>query len=184
MVTVIGIIRIILILKNIYNKKSWFRVIFTIVNPFTHVSTQEWNDQFIPFLKVVCCLYRWRPKNVFRLAHWPWKVAFFALALRQEFDAQKSISDPKERAKALLAGQYLLYKYRHLSRTFVSANTKIWALLFNTNYLLLILLDPSAPGGAAYDRETRLPQKVQNLHIKWFIYSFGCLDYWSRKWWR
>lgn len=37
----------------------------------------------------------------------------FALALRQEFEAQKSLKGEKEREEALLAGKHLLYKYRH-----------------------------------------------------------------------
>ena len=43
-------------------------------------------------------------------------------------------------------------------------------------------VDPSAPGGAAYDRETRLSHKVQNNN-KLLLYSTVLfLDCGTRKW--
>lgn len=63
--------------------------------------------------RAVCRLYRGALKMSLDWLIDRGKWRSFALALRQEFDAQKSISDPKEQAEALLAGQHLLYKYRH-----------------------------------------------------------------------
>ena len=61
----------------------------------------------------VCRLYRGALKMSLDWLIDRGKWRSFALALRQEFDAQKSLRDPKEQAEALLAGQHLLYKYRH-----------------------------------------------------------------------
>ena len=84
----------------------------------------------------------------------------FALALRQEFDANKSVENQKEKEELLLAGKHLLYKYRHPEPYICNQNknsSKIYC-----QYSFYFCLDPSAPGGAAYDRETRLPQNVKN----------------------
>lgn len=37
----------------------------------------------------------------------------FAVALRQEFDAQRLVKEPQKQEELLLAGRHLLYKYRH-----------------------------------------------------------------------
>lgn len=67
----------------------------------------------LPHSQAVCRLYRGALKMSldWLIDRGKWRA--FAVALRQEFDAQKSISDPKQREAALLAGQHLLYKYRH-----------------------------------------------------------------------
>ena len=63
--------------------------------------------------QAVCRLYRGalRMSLDWLIDRGKWRS--FALALRQEFDAQKSISGEKEKEDALLAGKHLLYKYRH-----------------------------------------------------------------------
>ena len=61
----------------------------------------------------VCRLYRGALKMSLDWLIDRGKWRSFALALRQEFDSQKSLEDPVKKAEALLAGQHLLYKYRH-----------------------------------------------------------------------
>lgn len=63
--------------------------------------------------RAVCRLYRGALKMSLDWLIDRGKWRSFALSLRHEFDTQKSITDPKEQADALLAGQHLLYKYRH-----------------------------------------------------------------------
>lgn len=61
----------------------------------------------------VCRLYRGALKMSLDWLIDRGKWRSFALALRQEFDANKSINGEREKAELLLAGKYLLYKYRH-----------------------------------------------------------------------
>ena len=82
----------------------------------------------------------------------------FALALRQEFDNNKGIEDEKRREQVLLAGQHLVYKYRHPEPYICKLKENILVLI----YISFHVTDPSAPGGSAYDRETRLPQRVKS----------------------
>jgi NADH dehydrogenase (ubiquinone) 1 beta subcomplex subunit 9 len=63
--------------------------------------------------RAVCRLYRGALKMSldWLIDRGKWRA--FALALRQEFESQKSLLDPVRQAEYLLAGRHLLYKYRH-----------------------------------------------------------------------
>lgn len=63
--------------------------------------------------QAVCRLYRGALKMSLDWLVDRGKWRSFALALRQEFDANKSVQSEKEKEDLLLAGKYLLYKYRH-----------------------------------------------------------------------
>lgn len=63
--------------------------------------------------RAVCRLYRGALKMSLDWLIDRGKWRSFAVALRQEFDSQKTIENAKAREDALLAGQHLLYKYRH-----------------------------------------------------------------------
>ncbi len=108
----------------------------------------------------VCRLYRGALKMSLDWLIDRGKWRSFALALRQEFDANKLVTGEREKAELLLAGKHLLYKYRHPEPYICK---EIIEIIFLLNLFLFWFLDPSAPGGAAYDRETRLPKEVQTM---------------------
>ena len=63
--------------------------------------------------RAVCRLYRGTLKMSLDWLIDRAKWRSFAVALRAEFDAHRHENDPKRRAELLLAGQHILYKYRH-----------------------------------------------------------------------
>ena len=63
--------------------------------------------------KAVCQLYRRTLKMSMDWIIDRRKFRPFALALRAKFDENRSVSDERQKAMLLQAGQHLLYKYRH-----------------------------------------------------------------------
>ena len=113
--------------------------------------------------QAVCRLYRGALKMSLDWLIDRGKWRSFALALRQEFDAHKTITSEREKEELLLAGRHLLYKYRH-PEPYICKLLKQNFEFFNYNFLFFFdnYVDPSAPGGSAYDRETRLPKHVNS----------------------
>ena len=105
-------------LKEIYEKKKMqdlIKVCIFIIDILT-LSITPLNCGSMSHLthsQQVCRLYRGALKMSldWLIDRGKWRA--FALALRQEFDARKSLSDPREKEEILLAGKHLLYKYRH-----------------------------------------------------------------------
>lgn len=74
------------------------------------------------------------------------------VSIRHQFDKNRGEAD-SERAKLLLdATRYILWKYRHPE-----------PYICTVKIMLIDLIDPTAPGGVAYDREPKFPKEVSSF---------------------
>lgn len=99
----------------------------------------------------VCGLYRRAIKLAFDWILDKDEYRKMVIAIRREFERNKTEQDPERIALLKRAGMYVLWKYRHPEPYVCNYQIIIYCIIF---------VDPTAPGGVAYEREVYIPQKV------------------------
>lgn len=120
--------------------------------------------------RAICGLYRRSLRNAFdwilnRDYHRQWCVA-----IRRKFDQHREESDPQRIQELMKATEYLLWKYRHPEPYICKSNRII--LIIGISYFFFSPLDPTAPGGVAYERDPVFDKDV--LLTNGIIFNYMC----------